>query len=185
MRAASVVCALALVTTAACDDGLGPLTWDATPVTAVIYSLARSELVGQPSAYDVVQLRRVVVESPGATGSWDIALSEQNGQFVFMTAGEFPGIDDDILIAESMERTLAAVAEAPADTADYTRGPVPVVEDRIYIIRTRVASCVTFGSGPYFGKFQVLSIDETAGSIELAVVRNRYCNDRDLIPPES
>jgi hypothetical protein len=183
MRAAHVVCAAALVT-AACGDGLGPLTWDATPVTGVIYSLARPELVGQPSAYDFVDLRRVVVESPGATGGWDIALSEQNGQMVFLTAGAFPGIDDDILIAESTERVLTAVAEAPADTADYTRGPVPVVEDRIYIIRTRVAACITFGSGPFYGKFQVLSIDTAKGSIELAAVRNRYCNDRDLIPPE-
>jgi hypothetical protein len=177
-----VVCALAVVT-AACGDGLGPLTWDATPVTGVLFSLARPELVGQPSAYDFVQLRRVVVESPGATGGWDIALSEQNGQFVFLTAGAFPGIDDDILITESTERTLAAVVEAPADTADYSRGPVAVVEDRIYIVRTRIASCITFGSGPYYGKFQVLSVDEARGSIELAAVRNRYCNDRDLIPP--
>lgn len=185
MKAVRALCALGLVILAACDDGLGPLTWDATPVTAVIYSLSRPELIGQPSAYDVVGLRRIVVESPGATGDWDFALGEENGQLVFLPSGLFPGIGEDVRIAQTPYRVLSAAREAPADTSEYSRGSVPVIEDAVYIIRTRVASCVTFGSGPYYGKFQVLSVDRVNGSIELAAVRNRYCNDRDLVPPES
>jgi hypothetical protein len=185
MRAVRVVGAVALALSAACDDGFGPRTWDATPVTSVIYSLSRPDLIGQPSAYDFVNLRRIVVESPGATGGWDVALAEQNGQLVFLTAGMFPGIDADVMIAETSHRTLAAALVAPSDTAEYSRGPVMVRDDAVYIVRTRTEGCVTFGAGPFYGKFQVLSVDAALGAIEIAVVRNPYCTDRDLIPPES
>lgn len=183
MRAVRVIGALALALSAACDDGFGPATWDPTPVTSVIYSLSRPDLIGQPSAYDFVNLRRIVVESPGATGDWDIALTEQGGQLVFITAGTIPGIDADVRIAETSHRTLSAALEAPSDTAEYTRGPVVVRDDAVYIIRTRTAGCISFGAGPYYGKFQVLSVDAGVGAIEIAAVRNPYCSNRDLIPP--
>lgn len=185
MTAVRALSFVALAAVAACGDGLGPPNWNATPVTSVIYSLSRPELIGQPSAYDFVSLRRVIVEAAGATGGWDMALSEANGEMVFLPAGLFPGIGDEVLIAETSHRTLAAAREAPADTSEYSRGPVPVREDAVYIVRSRVATCTTFGSGPYYGKFQVLSIDVAGGSIELAVVRNSFCNNRDLIPPEN
>jgi hypothetical protein len=185
VRRFSALTPLLLVAVVACGDQLGRLTWDATPSTTVLYSLSRPELIGQPSAYDFVGLRRIVVESPGATGQWDIALAEENGQFVFLTAGMFPGINDLVMIAETTHRTLAAAKQAPADTAAYSRGPVSIREDAVYIIRTRTATCVTFGSGPYYGKFQVLSVDAALGAIELAVVRNPYCSDRALTPPEN
>lgn len=185
MKAVHVLCAAALVGTAACNDGLGPPNWDATPVTGVLYSLTRPEYVGRPSAYDFVGRRRIVIESPGATGDWDLALAEQGGQLVFLPAGLFPGIDEEVLVMETEYRTLAAAREAPSDTSTYERGPTPVHEDAVYIIRTRRATCITFGAGPYYGKFQVLSVDAAEGSIEIAVVRNQYCNDRSLIPPGS
>jgi len=176
---------LVFLALASCDDGLGPLSWVDTPTTSVIYSLSRPELVGQPSAYDFVQLRRIVVESPGATGGWDIVLAEQNGTFVFLPSGEFPGIESRAAITKTDARILASVREAPGDTASYTRGPLPVVEDAVYVIRTRTASCITFGTGTFYAKFQVLSLDTQAGTAELAVVRNPYCSDRKLVPPKN
>jgi len=183
MKAALTSGVLALVATAACNDSLGPPTWDPTPATTVIYSLSRPDLVGKPSAYDFVGLRRLVIEAPGSTGGWDIALAEQSGNFVFLPVGMFPGIDDDVLVAETTARIMANVKKAPSDTTEYSRGPIPVRRGEVYIVRTRQESCVTFGRGPFYAKFQVLSVDPSLGSVELAAIRNPYCTDRALTPP--
>ena len=75
----SMLLLVAAVGTAACDGGLGPIVWDATPDTTVIYSLSRPDLLGEPSAYDFAYLRRVTIESPVETGQWDMVLAEENG----------------------------------------------------------------------------------------------------------
>ncbi len=180
---AGALLALVCVVAVACDDGLGPGTWDATPDTTVIYSLSRPELVGEPAAYDFVQLRRVVVEAPGATGAWDIALAEQGGSFVFVPSGNFPGIESRAAIAETSNATLESLREAPGDTAAYSRGPVVARVGAVYAVRSRRSTCFTFGTGTFYGKFQVISIDEPTGSVRLAAVRNFYCNNRALVPP--
>jgi hypothetical protein len=174
----------ALLSFAACDDGFGPQTWDATPDTTVLYSLSRPELIGRPSAYDFTTLVRLSVESTGATGNWDAVLAEEGNTFVFVPSGNFPGIVSRAGIGTTTHTTLESLTRAPGDTAAYSRSPVPLREGAVYVVRSRIAACLGFGSGTYYAKFQVISIDAAAGTVRFAAVRNPYCNNRDLIPEE-
>lgn len=170
--------------TAACDDGFGPQFWDPTPDTVVIYSLSRPELLGLPSAYDAVGPRRVLVESPVATGSWDFALAEQNGGFVMLPAVAFGSINSRARIATMGTGSLQDITEAPGDTTRYSAVAVPIQPGTNYVLRTRTEACLGFGTGVRFAKLQALSVDEVAGTYRFAIVTNPYCNDRRLIPPE-
>ncbi|MGH7481494.1 MAG: hypothetical protein ACRELV_05020, partial [Longimicrobiales bacterium] len=70
--------ALAASAMLGCDDPFDP-RWPPgteTPDTVELFSLARPEYQGLPSAFDFTPSarRRVVVEQPGETGNWDVAL---------------------------------------------------------------------------------------------------------------
>ena len=182
---AGVLFTTAVLSVAACGDSFGPQFWDPTPDSTVIYSLSRPEWIGRPSGYDFVSLRRVVIEAAGETGNWDLALAEDAGTFKLYPSGTFPGITSRAGIATTTAVTLQELTRAPGDTAAYSRGPVAIQIGTVYAVRSRTASCSGFGSGTYYGKFQVLSIDATLGLIQLAAVRNPFCNNRDLIPPEN
>jgi hypothetical protein len=71
---------------ASCDDDPFRIDWDAAPDTVLLYSLARPEL-NLPSAFNINQRRLVLVEAPGATGTWDIAVDTQGGNLVLLTPG--------------------------------------------------------------------------------------------------
>lgn len=172
----------AAVIPAACDDGIGPAVWDPTPDTTLIYSLSRPDLIGQPSAYDFVRLRRLAIEAPGETGSWDIVLAEQNGAFVVIPSSWFPGLSSRSGVGRSTDTDLESVTRAPGDSAFYRREPVPLAQGAVYVVRTRTDQCYPFGVGATYAKFQVVSMDAAAGAVRLAAVRNPYCNNRDLIP---
>jgi hypothetical protein len=175
----------ALLLATACGDGLGPQTWDATPDTTVLYSITRPELIGQPSAYDFVSLVRITLEAATATGNWDAAVAEQNGEFVFVPAGNFPGITSRAAISTTTSATLEALTRAPGDTSAYSRLPVVLRPGTVYAVRSRLASCLSIGTaGTFYAKFQVISIDAAAGAVRLAAVRNPYCNNRSLIPED-
>lgn len=176
--------AVVLWTTAACDDDFGLGAWSAVPDTSLIYSASRPDLIRQPSAFDVVNLARVTIEGGGATGNWDFALLERDGGFVLAPERALTGSDSRAGIALSTEMQLASVREAPGDTSAYSRAEVPLNEGAIYILRSRRASCFTFGSGVYYAKLKALEVDAAAGTFLFEVVRNPNCNDRALIPPE-
>ncbi len=168
--------------TSACDSGFGPIVWDATPDTSVLYSLSRPALLGEPSAYDFAFLRRVTIESPVETGSWDMILAEENGGFVFIPSSAFAGLSTRSGLGIVEGTTLDDLTKAPGDTAFYHRDAVPVVEGAVYAVRTRTTSCNPYGSGAMYGKFEVLSIDVAAGAVKLSAIRNPYCNNRSLVP---
>jgi len=168
-----------------CGDDLGLGTWLAIPDTSVIYSLSRPELLRRPAAYDFVQLRRVVVEDPGTTGTWDVVLAEEGGQFVIVPASNFPLLTDSrAVVGVTTNTTLESLREAPGDTTAYSRAPVRLREGAVYVVRTRREVCVGFGSGVRYGKFQVISMDAAMGAVTITAVRNPFCNDRKLIPPD-
>lgn len=174
----------ALLSLAACGDDFGPSRWSAVPDTTLIYSASRPDLIRQPSAFDVVNLSRVIIEGGGATGNWDIVLLEQNGTFVMAPERVLTGSDSRSGIARTNATTLEEVREAPGDTASFTREPVAIQEGSIYILRSRRASCFGFGTGIFYAKLEALEVDPAAGTYRFAVVRNPNCNDRALIPPE-
>lgn len=174
----------AVLSPAACDDDFGLGRWSAVPDTSVIYSASRPEFIRMPSAYDIVAPARVAIEGGGATGNWDFALLERAGEFVLAPERVLTGSDSRAGIARTNATTLESVREAPGDTASYSREPVAIQQGAIYIVRSRRASCFTFGAGVYYAKLHALEVDAAAGTFRFAVVRNPNCNDRALVPPE-
>lgn len=147
--------------------------------TVSLYSLARPEYIGRHSAFDFATPRAVVVEQPKSSFSdFDVAFSEADGEFVALPAGVFetfsiePGIavDSSGALFETLER-------APSD-GYVTDRPVPLEEDRLYIVRTRQQ-----GICSQYAKFEVLELDPE-GVIEFRFLRNNLCNDRSLADNE-
>lgn len=184
MRGTALLTLAALAGVTACDDGFGPFNWDSTPDTIAVYSLARQELLGLPSAIDLASgiVQAVRVEVPGASGAWDVALTEEGGQFVLLPAGAISGIGLRPGIAVIEGQAFEDVVRAPRDTAAYSRTePVPVRTDVVYVIRSgrrAGTSCV------YYAKATATAVDADAGRVELQVVRNPLCSDRFLVPPD-
>src|SRR5215204_2680860 len=87
-----LLCAAA-ASTAACDDDLGLDDWTSSTDTITVFSLSRTDLLGQPSAYDFVSRVVVRVETPSATGDlrWDVALRDEAGQLALVPASGFQG----------------------------------------------------------------------------------------------
>jgi hypothetical protein len=182
LRKTAAILALTLGSTA-CGDDLGLGSWIIIPDTSLIYSLSRPELLGQPSAYDFVQLRRLVIESPGSTGIWDVALAEQNGAFVFIPSSAFPGINSRTGLSLTTNTTLESLTRAPGDTASYGNQPVVLQVGGIYVVRTRSEACPGFGTGSRYAKFEVLSVEPDIGAVRIVAIRNPLCSNRDLVPP--
>src|SRR5690606_34590005 len=166
----------------ACDDEFGPLDWSDAPEPAVIYSLTRPELLGKPSAYDFITLTPVRVETPGATGAWDVALAEEDGRPVLLPVGALPGAPRSVGIATILDRPFEEVTRAPRDTAQYRKdAPVELRMDAVYVVRSRVrlaSGCV------YYARVRPVEWDAEEGAFRFEVVRNPNCNDRALTPPD-
>lgn len=179
LLAAAAFLALASV---ACGDDPFRIEWDVAPDTVLLYSLARPEL-NLPSAFNLNQRRRVLIESPGATGGWDFAVDTQNGAIVLLTPGAM-GLDSRARIASVSGTPFLDVRKAPADTALYVAdAPVPVEMGPIYIIQTG-ESTGAFGTRcVYYGKLEALNIDPALGTLVFQYDSNPVCNDRSLVPP--
>jgi len=182
LRGTAVLLLAALAGVAGCDDDFGPFPWDSTPITVSVYSLAREELHGLPAAIDFTTVQAMRVDLPGASGLWDIALSEVDGEFVWLPAGAISGIGLRPGIAVIENQAFEDVIRAPRDTAAYTwTEPVPVRTDVVYVIRAgrRTGSACVF-----YGKAEVVTVDDEAGRVDLSIVQNPVCNDRYLVPPD-
>lgn len=177
---------VAVLTVAACDDPFGPQLWDGTPATMTLYSASRAEYVGLASALDVVSqpVTPVSIEAPGAMGNWDFVLLDGPDGLMFSSASEaFEGAPTGARIAVIRNTSFVDVTEAPADTAAYTRGAIPLETGVVYVIRSRRSGC-GFTSGVRYAKVQPIEVDPARGTFRFAVVRNPYCEVRSLVPPE-
>jgi hypothetical protein len=172
-------------TQAACEDPYGPRFWAAVPDTVELYSLSRAEFVGRPSAFDFVSLFSVPVEAPGVTGSWDVALVDEPGGLALVPAGAFAGFTSRAAIATMGPGQLVDVTEAPRDTAAYRLTAVTIQPNVVYVIRSRRGDCGFGSSGFRYAKVRAVTIDRAAGRLAFEYVRNPYCNDRSLVPPEN
>lgn len=170
---------LAVVPAAACDDDIFP-DLPVRPDTTTVYSLARPELSGSPSAFDLAGMRLVVVEAKGMTPNWDLALSERDGSMVLLPAGAIAGVPVQAGVAMVPGKTFEEVRTAPRDTAAYERrNPVPVGVGRVYVARSRAIRRLGIVCY-YYAKLQPLSIDQSRGSVTFEVVTNPNCSDRSL-----
>lgn len=184
-RHAPKVAALAaalLTGVVACGDDPFSFQWSDQPDTAVLYSMARPEL-NVPAAYDFYTSTKVVIESPNATGTWDLALDTRDGGLVFLPPGAL-GVSSRARVAPLEGLTLDDVTDAPGDTAVYTGvDAVPVELGTTYIVRTSQRAGSFGRSCVYYAKMEALEIDVAEGTLRFRHVTNPVCNDRRLVPP--
>lgn len=173
-----VVGVLAVAATACGDDPFA-LPWEATPDTVLLYSLARPEL-NLPSAFNFRTLQTVVVEDATATGSWDLAVDTEDGNLVWTPPAAL-GINSRARIATLRELGFDEVREAPSDTAAYVGSEtVPVETGVVYVVRTGLRSgCF------YYAKAEAVELQPEAGTLRFRYVANPFCNNLDLVPPDT
>jgi hypothetical protein len=176
--------ALALVVTVlpACGEDPFLFRWTENPREAFLYSLDRDER-NRPSAFEMAQGRRVVLESAEAAGLWDFALDTRDGVLVFLPPRSV-GVQSRAGMVEFPNSRYDEVLMAPSDTAAYTtRTPLPVRVGSIYVVRTREQSGVFGQTCTYYGKVQPLEVDPVAGTLLFRFDTSPDCNNPSLVPP--
>jgi hypothetical protein len=168
---------------AACDDGLGPQIWDATPDTFTLFSASRPDLLGHPSGFDFVGLASIRIEQPGAVSAWDIALTGQSA-LQFTPASGFTGQTSRAGIAVITRQTFETLTTAPDDTAAFTTQPVSIAAGSLLVVRTRRFAC-GYTTSVNYAKVKVVTADPVTGIATFAVVRNPLCNDRSFVAPKT
>ncbi|CAN5772224.1 hypothetical protein BH23GEM11_BH23GEM11_02730 [soil metagenome] len=166
----------------ACGDDPFLFRWNENPREAVLYSLDRDER-NRPSAFEMAQGRRVVLESAAAAGLWDFALDTRDGVLVFLPPRSV-GVQSRAGMVEFPNSRYDEVLEAPGDTAAYTtREPLPVRVGSIYVVRTREQPGVFGQSCVFYGKVQPLEVDPVAGTLRFRFDTSPDCNNPSLVPP--
>ena len=180
--AAATVAAL-LVGLAACGDDPFALDWSDAPDTVQIYSLARPELnLASGFSFTPPPSARVI-EDPGVTGAWDIAIDTQGGQLVMLPPGAL-GITANARIAVMGAINFEELREAPEDTLLYEKNnPVPLSDGTVYVVSTNRLSTGTSSCG-YYAKLQPVTIDVPGGTLKFRYVASPVCNSRDLVSPD-
>jgi hypothetical protein len=169
----------------ACSDPFASLPWDDAPMDIVLYSASRPEYVGRISAFDLGSgtPRGVAIEAESGAGSWDVVLLDNNGSLALESAVQFEGFKSRARIAEITGVAFEDVKRAPADTTEYTAGPLDLRMDAVYIVRSRLTSCGLL-TGSIYAKLKPTEIDAANGIFRFSYVENPNCDDRLLIAPE-
>jgi hypothetical protein len=168
---------------AGCGDDPFAYDWYDTPDTAVIHSLQTPVQLNRRSGFSFYDRSSVRIESPGATGAWDVALDTQGGALVLLPPGAL-GITSRAAIASLGAVPFADVQQAPSDTLLYEgNDPVTMTVGHVYVVRTnrRVGS---FGSScVYYAKLSPNVLDAAADSMQFTFVASPICNNLDLFSP--
>ncbi|MGD2067894.1 MAG: hypothetical protein PVI57_04355 [Gemmatimonadota bacterium] len=169
---------------AACGDDPYNFEWVAAPDTALLYSLARPES-NLASGFNFDARRTIRIETPTATGTWDVALDTQDDQLVLLPPGAL-NVNSRARITTFPGMSFDDVREAPRDTAAYVADePVVVEASTVYVVQTS-QRFDTFGRRcVYFAKLEPVDIDVAAGTLRFLFDSNPVCNDRRLVPPGS
>lgn len=168
----------------ACDDDLYLIRWEERPDTAFLFSLARPEL-NLLSAFDFISRIPVSIESPNATGRWDMVLDTKDGVLVLLPPEAVGVPDSKARIIPMGDVTFESVRRAPSDTTKYIADePVPVEVGHVYVIRTRQKSGGYGQLCVYYGKFQPLEKDLVTGTLSFLFDVSPVCNSRKLYPPK-
>lgn len=164
-----------------CDDPF-QLDWESAPENATIYSLRRPE-PNLPSAFNFHFRVPILLESPGSSGQWDVALDTEAGQLVFLPPRAL-GINSRARIAALPGQAFADVIDAPQDTIAYISDrAIPVKTGTVYVVQTG-EGVGTFGQRcVFFAKLEPIDVDAAAGQLTFVFDANPVCNDTRLIPP--
>jgi hypothetical protein len=168
----------------ACDDDLFRIDWRENPDTVLLYSLARPEL-NLLSAFDFVNRVPVRIESPNATGRWDLAVDTQDGDLVFLPPEAVGVTGSRARIIPMGPVSFEDLRTAPSDTTLYVGDrAVPVVLGHTYVIRTRQEQGFYGQSCVYYGKMEPISKDLESGRLTFVFDVSPVCNSRKLYPPK-
>ena len=165
------------------DDFLTP-DWDDTPDTLRLFSLALPDL-NLPAAVNFHQRTLVRIETPTASGQWDLALDTRDGELVFLVPLAL-NIDSRARIEPRPGAVFEDVAEAPRDTLDYAdpETAVPVDTETVYVVRTGESIGSFRRRCVYFAKLQPIEVDAVNETVTFKFIDNPICNDPRLIPPD-
>ena len=168
----------------ACDDDLFRVDWELNPDTVSLFSLARPEL-NLLSGFDFVSRVPVRIESPNATGRWDMVLDTQDGELVLLPPEAVGVPNSKARIIPMGEVDFDEVLRAPSDTTLYIGDrPVPAEIGHVYVIRTRQQAGSFGRSCVYYGKFEPLEKDPVQGTLTFVFDVSPVCNSRKLFPPK-
>jgi len=173
-----------LAVSMACDDDYWTIKWEENPDTVFLYSLARPEL-NLLSAFDFISRTPVKIESPTATGQWDMVLDTKDGNLVLLPPEAVGVTGSSARIAPMGAVDFAEVRRAPADTTKYVGDEgVPVEVGHVYVIRTRQRAGLYGQRCVYYGKFEPLEKNVAAGTMSFVFDASPVCNSRKLFPPK-
>lgn len=148
--------------------------------TAELYSLARPEFVGRPSAFDFWWPQvRVLEEAKGRdseVASFDAAFTELDGEPVLLPAGMFQTFQISPGIAVIGRNANYDTYDEAPDEGYITDEPVELEEGVLYVVKSRRVN----GTCVRYAKFEVLELDPE-GVVEFQFFRNDRCNDRLLV----
>ncbi len=168
----------------ACDDDLFRVDWREDPQTVLLYSLARPEL-NLLSAFDFVNRVPVRIESPDATGRWDLAVDTQDGDLVFLPPEAVGVTGSRARIIPMGPVAFDDLRMAPSDTTLYVGDrAVPIVLGHTYVIRTRQEYGFYGQPCVYYGKLEPLAKDLEAETVTFVFDVSPVCNSRKLYPPK-
>lgn len=164
---------------AACDDPFGQFVLDVpeVPSDATLFDFVTGRLQ-DPSAFDLVFEISVRVDQ---TNQWDFMYRVTDGVSELVPFGVVADSSNDAGFVRA-ETGFEGVTEAPADGYTQTE-PFAVTIGDVFIARSRRDASQILICNRY-GKFEVIDIDDTAGTILLRYLINPNCGDRVLVPGE-
>lgn len=170
----SSVLLAAMLAAGGCNDGplfpSQPLVQD----TARLFSAAREDNLGKPSTFDFIRLAAFPVELPGTAGEWDVLLTEQGGQLVFVPSAALEQFPNGARLTVVTDRSFTELDRAPGERSEFTAAPRPVRTGDVYVVRVRETGCTRHA------KFRVLDVDARTGAVRFEFVQNPNCGDRNL-----
>jgi hypothetical protein len=182
-RAWAILLPFFLLTTA-CDDDLFRVNWVENPDTVILFSLARPEL-NLRSGFDFLSRTPIRIESPEATGKWDMVLDTHEGGLVLLPPGALGIEGTKARIIPMGPVDFDEVRRAPSDTTTYIGDePVPVEVGHVYVVRTRQQAGFYGRQCVYYGKFEPLEEDPVEGRLTFMFDVSPVCNSRKLYPPK-
>lgn len=177
-RGAGVGVAVACIVAGGCGDSPYEIEWSTGADTVVLYSITHPVL-NLANAFDFVDVTPVLVEAPGATGNWDVAVGGDEDGLTLLPPRSL-GIGEDVGIAV-LPQLLEEVTMAPEDSTAYQWAePVPLSTGTTYVIRTRQAYDNYGSLCVFFAKMEPLSIDLANLRVRFIYGANPNCGDRRL-----
>jgi len=160
------------------------VNWQENPDTVILFSLARPEL-NLRSGFDFINRTPIRIESPEATGKWDMVLDTHEGGLVLLPPGALGITGTKARIIPMGPMDFDAVRRAPSDTTLYVGDkPVPVEIGHVYVVRTRQQAGFYGRQCVYYGKFEPLEQDPAEGTLKFVLDVSPVCNSRKLYPPK-